>query len=124
MVGTGIWTRDLPNASLVRYHGATSLGTNEIVHVTKKKNHLSEKIRNGLSFENVIDVTPYTKIAENLSFFLINYSSHNIKFDLSEHFLLSSDIRSEGGIAIVKKFDFDFFMIFGSTSLPQSKNVF
>ena len=25
LVGTGIWTRDLPNASLVRYHGATSL---------------------------------------------------------------------------------------------------
>ena len=27
LVGTGIWTRDLPNASLVCYHGATSLGT-------------------------------------------------------------------------------------------------
>ena len=40
------------------------------------------------------------------------------------NFLLSSDIRSEGSIAIVKKFDFDFFMIFGSTSLLQSKNVF
>ena len=26
LVGTGIWTRDLPNASLVRYHRATSLG--------------------------------------------------------------------------------------------------
>ena len=26
LVGTGIWTRDLPNASLVCYHGATSLG--------------------------------------------------------------------------------------------------
>ena len=26
LVGTGIWTRGLPNASLVRYHGATSLG--------------------------------------------------------------------------------------------------
>ena len=26
LVGTGMWTRDLPNASLVRYHGATSLG--------------------------------------------------------------------------------------------------
>ena len=26
VVGTGIRTRDLPNASLVRYHGATSLG--------------------------------------------------------------------------------------------------
>ena len=41
-----------------------------------------------------------------------------------EPFLLSSDVRSEGNIAIVKKFDFDFLMIFGSTSLPQSKNVF
>ena len=39
-------------------------------------------------------------------------------------FLFSSDMRSEGSIAIVKKFDFDFFIIFGSTSLPQSKNVF
>ena len=26
LVGTGIRIRDLPNASLVRYHGATSLG--------------------------------------------------------------------------------------------------
>ena len=26
LVGTGIWTRDLPNVSLVRYHIATSLG--------------------------------------------------------------------------------------------------
>ena len=26
LVGTGIWTRDLPNASLVRCHGASSLG--------------------------------------------------------------------------------------------------
>ena len=39
--------------------------------------------------------------------------------------LLSSDIRNEGSIANVKKFDFDFFfMILGSTSLPQSKTVF
>ena len=35
--------------------------------------------------------------------------------------LLSSDIRSEASIAIVKKFYFDFFMIFDSTSLPYSK---
>ena len=39
-------------------------------------------------------------------------------------FLLSSDIRSEGSIAIVKKFYFDFLMIFDSISLPHSKNVF
>ena len=25
LIGTGIWTRDLQIASLVRYHGATSL---------------------------------------------------------------------------------------------------
>ena len=31
LVGTGIRTRDLPNASLVRYHGATSLGDYNIV---------------------------------------------------------------------------------------------
>ena len=45
-------------------------------------------------------------------------------FHLACSFLLLSDIRNEGSIAIVKKFDFDFFMIFGSTSLPQSKNEF
>ena len=28
LVGTGTWTRELLNASLVRYHGATSLGYN------------------------------------------------------------------------------------------------
>ena len=39
-------------------------------------------------------------------------------------FLLSSDIRSEGSIEIVEEFEFDFLMIFYSTSLPQSKNVF
>ena len=38
-------------------------------------------------------------------------------------FLLSSDIRSEGNITIVKKFYLDIFMLFYSTSLPQSKNV-
>ena len=31
LVGTGIRTRDLPNAILVRYHGATSLGNNLIL---------------------------------------------------------------------------------------------
>ena len=31
---------------------------------------------------------------------------------------------SEGSIAIVKKFDFDFFIISDSTSLPEFKNVF
>ena len=46
---------------------------------------------------------------------------YNIKYLL---FLLSRDITSEGSIATVKKFDFDSFMIYGSTSLPQSKNVF
>ena len=33
-------------------------------------------------------------------------------------------LRSEGSIAIVKKFDFDFFMISDSTSLPDPKNAF
>ena len=31
LVGTGIRTRDLPNASLVPYHGATSLGEYHVV---------------------------------------------------------------------------------------------
>ena len=31
LVGTGIWTRVLPNASLLRYHGTTSLGNCEIL---------------------------------------------------------------------------------------------
>ena len=30
LVGTGIRTQDLPNASLVRYHGATSLGAHAL----------------------------------------------------------------------------------------------
>ena len=48
----------------------------------------------------------------------------NISWNLSRKFLLSSDIRSEASITNVKKFDFDFFMIFEFTSLPESKNVF
>ena len=36
VVSTGIWTRDLPNASLVRYHGATSLGKIFIEIMNKK----------------------------------------------------------------------------------------
>ena len=31
LAGHGIWTRDLPNASLVRYHGATSLGKEDFI---------------------------------------------------------------------------------------------
>ena len=50
------------------------------------------------------------------------------EFDCSINYrdtnFISSDIRSEGSIAIVKIFDFNFLMIFHSTSLPQSKNVF
>ena len=37
LVGTGIWTRDLPNVSLVRYHGATSLRRMTFVSVEKLK---------------------------------------------------------------------------------------
>ena len=39
LVGTGIRTRDLPNASLVRYHGATSLGY-AIVFLALERNNL------------------------------------------------------------------------------------
>ena len=31
LVGTVIWTRDLPNASLVRHHGSTLLGNVNVV---------------------------------------------------------------------------------------------
>ena len=48
----------------------------------------------------------------------------NVLNDIVSYLLLSSDIRSEGSIAIVKIFDFDFLMISHSTSLPESKNVF
>ena len=34
LVGTGIWTMNLPNASLVRYHGATSLGILILIYAT------------------------------------------------------------------------------------------
>ena len=48
----------------------------------------------------------------------------DLEFSFFLSFLLSGDIRSAGNIAIVKKFNFDFLMIFHSTSLPESKNVF
>ena len=38
LVGTGIRTRDLPNASLVRYHGATSLGEINIINIFTELN--------------------------------------------------------------------------------------
>ena len=38
--------------------------------------------------------------------------------------LLSSDIRSEGNIAVIKKFDYDFLIIFDSISFPHLKKVF
>ena len=52
----------------------------------------------------------------------IDFSEKSLKVE-KYIFLLSSDIRSEGSIAIVKIFDFDFFMIFHSTSLPHPKKV-
>ena len=58
----------------------------------------------------------FTKFDENRS---SSFSGNNFY-----KFLLSSDIMSEGNIAIVKIFDLDFLMIFHSTSLPESKNVF
>ena len=39
-------------------------------------------------------------------------------------FLLSSDIRSEGSIAIVKKIDLDYLMVYDSISLPHPKMCF
>ena len=39
LAGTGIWTRDLPNASLVRYHGATSLGNEYFFNHDLKANN-------------------------------------------------------------------------------------
>ena len=37
LAGLGIWTRDLPNASLMRYHGATSLGNSCIVWLAEQR---------------------------------------------------------------------------------------
>ena len=37
-VGTGIRTRNLPNASLVRYRGVTSLGSCSLVSAFSQKN--------------------------------------------------------------------------------------
>ena len=42
----------------------------------------------------------------------------------SMYFYFRATLGVKGSIAIVKKFDIDFFMIFGSPSLPESKNVF
>ena len=44
LVGTGIRTRDLPNASLVRYHGATSLGDHKILTINMKILKLSTSV--------------------------------------------------------------------------------
>ena len=35
LVGTRIRTRDLPNASLLRYHGATSLSSAQLYHLLR-----------------------------------------------------------------------------------------
>ena len=37
LAGDGIWIRDLSNASLVRYHGATSLGNHSLCNMQKNK---------------------------------------------------------------------------------------
>ena len=64
-------------------------------------------------------------VLQILGFKIENVQNFNISGLLdSEILLLSSDIRSERSIAIVKKFDFDFFVIFDSILLPHSKNVF
>ena len=57
LVGTGIRTRDLPNASLVRYHGATSLGfqlgeTLQLVTVCKQTIRTKEYILMQLLYPN------------------------------------------------------------------------
>ena len=46
LVDTGIRTRDLPNASLVRYHGATALGNVHFFAITNNwlKNKEKKKI--------------------------------------------------------------------------------
>ena len=45
LAGHGIWTRDLPNASLVRYHGATSLDNKLFVRkLTKSMNVAKQHI--------------------------------------------------------------------------------
>ena len=94
LVGTGIRSRDLRNASLVRYHGATS--SNKLV-----------------LFYLILNLT--TRSISTTVGSRSTYSQFQIKqfFNKLIHlctyiYLLSSDIRSEGSIAIVKKFDFDF----------------
>ena len=51
-------------------------------------------------------------------------SRQNFRLLFFYDFYFRATLRGEGSIAIVKIFDFDFFMIFHSTSLPESKNVF
>ena len=58
LIGTGIWTQDLPNASLVRYHRAISLSSWILVNFSTEVFHKTMKIMicviailsNGLSF--------------------------------------------------------------------------
>ena len=44
--------------------------------------------------------------------------------DINFYYRETLGVKEVGPIAIVKKFDFDFLMIFDSTSLPQFKNMF
>ena len=78
------------------------------------------------TISGVKNVTLYYKIFKVIQLFwwLYKWSLAQALYKTLDPFLLSNDIRSEGSIAIVKMFDFDFFMIFDSTSLPQSKKVF
>ena len=50
--------------------------------------------------------------------------SDYMKISHLTYFYFRAALKSEGNIAIVKKFDFDFLIIFASTSLQRSKNVF
>ena len=67
LVGTGIWTRDLPNASLVRYHGATSLGAKIFLWPDSTKTPLDAT--SVTDFFNVY----YRRIQKPVMFIIDNY---------------------------------------------------
>ena len=85
LVGTGIRTRDLPNASLVRYHGATSLGIEGLwtddnqeikVLVNKRYGHTahtsSRLLSDILILERFISISIRFQMIDNNTFLVVS----------------------------------------------------
>ena len=72
LAGHGIWTRDLPKASLVRYHEATSLGFINLCLVFQ------------ITFFHVYNLilsvqTAWTRVSNSVTFFILQ---DNLAYDI------------------------------------------